>query len=125
MRRGFRRNLPPESAFPARAIPAHRPMLVARQTGRSELSFPASAPPRPACSMPNVFNAERTRLRAHLMGLAVACPYDQGNPSDCPLCALRKGPMRERMSWVASLKDDEIARIYQFHLRCLEVKERG
>jgi hypothetical protein len=67
---------------------------------------------------------DRERLRAHIIALTMACPFDQGNPADCPLCSVRQKPVKERLIWVDSLSDSETARIARHHRLCLEAKEK-
>lgn len=53
------------------------------------------------------------------MGLAMACPYGQDNPSFCTLCEIRKQPLRSRYDWAMALPPDDVTRILKEHVRCL------
>jgi hypothetical protein len=64
-----------------------------------------------------------TRMRGRMYGLVVACPFDQCNPPDCPLCAVRKRPMSERFAWVESLAPGEMDDFLTKHGKCLHAKE--
>ena len=66
--------------------------------------------------------AGRDALIAYVMGLAVACPVDQDNPSDCPLHMLRQKAMRDRLAWVKSLANEDLRKIATTHCACLEKK---
>jgi len=57
------------------------------------------------------------------MGLTFACPYDQGNPSECPLCEVRGLPVRRRVTWVKMLTDDDLAFLETYHQICLQCRE--
>jgi hypothetical protein len=67
--------------------------------------------------------SNRDRLRTFVIGLTVACPYDQGNPDECPLCSLRKKPIADRVRWVNSLSEAELSAIAESHADCLTAKE--
>ena len=54
----------------------------------------------------------------------MACPFDQSNPPDCPLCQIRTQPIGERMNWVDSLSHDKLRQIVTTHLLCLEHKQQ-
>ena len=62
--------------------------------------------------------------RARLVGLSIACPLDQGNPSGCPLHDVRKKDLVERIAWVKHLNRDEIDNMIKSHESCLAEKER-
>lgn len=65
-------------------------------------------------------------LRHHLLekvfGLAVACPFDQGNPCKCPLHELRKKSLRERYEWLRALSEEEVRDILIYHQKCMDDK---
>jgi len=66
----------------------------------------------------------RDRLKTAVIGLSIACPFDQSNPEGCPLCSIRKKPVKERLEWVKSLSDEELAAIYRYHGTCIVARER-
>lgn len=66
----------------------------------------------------------RDRLRNAVIGLSIACPFDQGNPEDCPLCSIRKKPVRERFEWVQSLSGEELVDLYRYHGSCIVDREK-
>ena len=66
---------------------------------------------------------DRERLRAWVFGLTMACPYDQTNPVDCPLCRIRVKPVAERMQWIDGIPDDKLQQIVTTHLLCLQQKQ--
>ena len=57
------------------------------------------------------------------MGLALACPHDDGNPEFCPLCDVRKLPVRQRIAWVKMLSDDDLEYLGTYHQICLQCRE--
>jgi len=61
-------------------------------------------------------------MKAHLLGLTVACPYNLCNPVNCPLCDIRTLPMKERFQWVESLSIGEIESLLETHGSCLQKK---
>jgi hypothetical protein len=62
-------------------------------------------------------------LLEEIFGLAVACPFDQGNPCNCPLHDLRKKGLRERYEWLQSLSEEALFDVLGFHQKWLEKKE--
>jgi hypothetical protein len=58
-----------------------------------------------------------------LIGLAVACPYTQDNPCDCPLARIRRLPMRQRIEAVMAMDRDEQIRYLREHESCLRHRE--
>ncbi|MBL4575253.1 MAG: hypothetical protein JKY51_04030, partial [Opitutaceae bacterium] len=65
------------------------------------------------------------KLRSGVFNLSVACPYTQGNPQECPLCKIRKRPLKDRYIWVQSLSAKKAEQILTHHKCCLEDKENG
>jgi hypothetical protein len=74
--------------------------------------------------MPLTASEDRERLKVWVVGLTMACPYDQSNPPDCPLCQIRTKPLVERLHWVESLSHEKLRLIVNTHLLCLEQKQR-
>lgn len=65
------------------------------------------------------------RLKAQLAGLVVACPFTQGNPTDCPLCAIRDDSLGKRIDWLHKLTPEEIEELTSHHRECLASKEQS
>ena len=74
--------------------------------------------------MPLSASEDRERLKVWVVGLTMACPYDQSNPAECPLCKIRTQPLIERLHWVESLSHEKLRLIVNTHLLCLEQKQR-
>ena len=66
---------------------------------------------------------QRQYLLEEIFGLAVACPFDQGNPCNCPLHDLRKQGLKERYESLQELSGEDMLKILIFHQKCLEEKE--
>ena len=64
----------------------------------------------------------RDELRANLLALSEACPFDQGNPEDCPLFLLRKMEPKERLQWSHALGENDLAYIVAYHHVCLGIR---
>jgi hypothetical protein len=62
--------------------------------------------------------------RLDLVGLLVACPFNQDNPDNCPLHHLRLLPMAKRIEWLDQLADEDVLILRTNHQHCLHVKER-
>jgi hypothetical protein len=63
-------------------------------------------------------------LRAFVIGLTMACPFEQANPPECPLHELRGQTLRQRLDWAAGLGRDELVDVMQRHYACLCRKEQ-
>jgi len=63
------------------------------------------------------------KLKSKVFELSIACPYDQGNPNDCPLCQIRKQSPKDRYAWVEQLGVEEAEQILTHHKLCLAQKE--
>lgn len=74
---------------------------------------------------PHENHADHGSLRARIIGLTVACPHDQGNPSHCFICGIRELPLGERYRWAMSLEHHEMVQIVETHERCLHAIERA
>jgi hypothetical protein len=64
----------------------------------------------------------RSELRANLLALSEACPFDHSNPEDCPLFKLRKLKPRERVQWFNALDENDLAYLATYHQVCLTTK---
>ncbi len=73
--------------------------------------------------MPLSASDDRDRLKAWVVGLTMACPFDQSNPPDCQLCLIRTKPVIERLLWVESLEHEQLRLIVNTHILCLAQKE--
>jgi hypothetical protein len=67
-------------------------------------------------------NQRKQSLRAHLLELTGACPFDECNPEDCPLSALRQMDQPQRLQWFNALTDDDLAYLAAYHHVCLSLK---
>jgi len=79
--------------------------------------------------MPTHRPQRKTDLHLHLLaqsilGLTVACPFDQTNPPGCQLCEIRKLDLKTRFQWVSKLTLSEAQAIWGNHDKCLATKER-
>lgn len=72
--------------------------------------------------MTDPVNPSIESLKAYVMGLAVACPVNQGNPSDCVLHPLRDKSLKERFVWVDTLSRDELLTLANHHCSCMAQK---
>ena len=66
---------------------------------------------------------ERLDRLSNILGLTLACPYDDRNPEFCPLCDVRKLPVRQRITWVKMLSDDDVEYLATYHQICLHCRE--
>lgn len=64
-------------------------------------------------------------VRLDMVGLLVACPYNQDNPDHCPLFYVRNRPMVDRLAWLDALNEDDLKLLYSNHRHCLFNKERS
>ncbi len=67
----------------------------------------------------------KNKLRTQVVHLTVLCPFDLTNPCTCPLHEIRKKSSIERLDWVDSLTDAEVADILSNHQECLTTKLAG
>jgi hypothetical protein len=70
-------------------------------------------------------DTRRNQLRANLLALSEACPFDHRNPSDCPLFELRKMKPRQRVQWFKVLDAHDLAFLAAYHQVCLTTKIRA
>ncbi len=57
--------------------------------------------------------------------LLVACPFDQREPADCPVCPEAwKLSLRQRMIWAGQLSEKSASDLLEEHRTCLATKER-
>lgn len=69
--------------------------------------------------------ANISAVRFELVGLLVACPFNQDNPANCPLYYMRTRPLDERIEWLDKLADDDVEILKANHQHCLYLKERA
>lgn len=67
-------------------------------------------------------SAPRKELRANLLALFEACPFDHRNPEDCPLFKLRKLKPRQRDRWFKALGEADLSFLAAYHQICLTTK---
>lgn len=60
------------------------------------------------------------RLAMH--GRILRCPLG-GNPEDCLFHDVRLLPVRDRVTWLESLSDEEVKKLYFFHCKCEDRKK--
>jgi hypothetical protein len=62
-------------------------------------------------------------LKQSILGLVMACPFDQTNPPDCQLCEIRQLDLKMRFQWVSGLTLAEAKGIWATHEECIMTKE--
>jgi hypothetical protein len=67
----------------------------------------------------------KDQLQAQLLELSEACPFHLANPEDCPLFALRKLAPKNRLQWLNSLSESDLAYLTTYHRVCLTVKVKS
>jgi hypothetical protein len=67
---------------------------------------------------------EWEELAAQVLQITYACPFDQRNPTFCPLFKIRSESLQARMKWVKGLKLAELKAMVKRHELCLQMKER-
>ena len=67
----------------------------------------------------------QNQLRASLLKLSEACPFDKANPEDCPLFPLRKMRPARRMQWFDALTEEDLAFLAAYHHVCLTLKSES
>jgi len=72
---------------------------------------------------PRSLDSPSTDLRATMIGLCFACPFDQGNPEECLFHEIRKRSLAERFAWVTHLDDATKQTLCEKHGCCLAKKE--
>src|SRR5215467_717201 len=65
---------------------------------------------------------QKNRLRANLVELVQACPYDHCNPEDCPLFGLRQASEADRLVWFKALSEADLVYLATYHYTCLATK---
>jgi hypothetical protein len=74
-------------------------------------------------AMPHsVLGEQQNELLADLRMLSAACPFDQTNPKDCPLSALRRMKPVKRVQWLQALTQDDLSYLAAYHRTCLFVR---
>jgi len=66
--------------------------------------------------------SQMTELRKALSSLAKLCPADRSNIEDCPLHNVRKLNQSQRVKWINTLNDDDLAYLAAYHHICMDVK---
>jgi hypothetical protein len=62
-------------------------------------------------------------LRATVIGLCFAWPFERSNHEGCAFHQIRKRPMAERFAWVMQFKEETLQKLCEEHRRCLYAKE--
>jgi hypothetical protein len=62
-------------------------------------------------------------LKQLILGLTMACPFDQTNPTSCQLCEFRKLDLKERFQWTSRLTLEEAETIWANHEQCMLTRE--
>jgi hypothetical protein len=65
---------------------------------------------------------ERAELLDSVLQVAMQCPVDQTNPVACPLYAIRKLDLPQRIRWFYHLSDDELSYLASYHCVCMKTK---
>jgi hypothetical protein len=65
---------------------------------------------------------KQNELRADLLALARACPFDRANPEDCPLFPLRKMKRNARLQWCDALDASDLSYLAAYHHVCMKFK---
>ena len=68
---------------------------------------------------------EGAAQRDEVAQLLVACPHRQDNPSDCPMCRIRKLSLTERFRWARHLTLAELEQLRTHHYACLQCQQAG
>jgi len=58
-----------------------------------------------------------------IYGYAFGCPFQQRD-HDCPLADIDHLTVREKVNWVNSLSKEQMRKIIENHLFCIEKRER-
>lgn len=98
-------------------IPAHVPLL------RTDRRLPTMTRADAAISSNSVASSQQNHWKSAAFGLSVACPFDQGNPSTCPLHEVRKMNLKERYEWIQRLSDESTLHLLTHHQKCLGEKK--
>ena len=64
----------------------------------------------------------QSELRANVLELSKACPFDQTNPEDCPLFSLRKWAPRKRLRWFNALNENDVVYLAAYHHICFATR---
>ncbi len=67
---------------------------------------------------------QQNELRANLLELSEACPFDQTNPADCPLFPLRKWAPTKRLQWFNALIENDLVYLAAYHHICFATRMR-
>lgn len=70
----------------------------------------------------SVLGDQQNELLADLLKLSEACPFDETNPQDCPLSALRRMKTAKRAQWLQALREDDVSYLAAYHRVCLTIK---
>jgi hypothetical protein len=65
---------------------------------------------------------KRAELRDNILNLAMTCPMDHCNPTDCPLFHVRNLDLVSRLKWFRGLTDDDLIYLNTYHFICMKHK---
>jgi len=63
-------------------------------------------------------------LRDKIFILSVVCPFDQGNPCECPFHETEKRNLNKRMEWLNELSEEAILNFDTYCGVCWEENEK-
>ena len=63
-------------------------------------------------------SANRAPFEAEAMRLILECPYRGDNPAFCPLNAVRKLDLWDRVKWVSCLTEEDLVYLSNYHWVC-------
>ncbi len=71
-----------------------------------------------------ILMAENTKiaLRDNILSLAVNCPVWRANPEDCPLYAIRRLELPQRLQWFNGLSNDDLIYLNAYHCLCAQLR---
>ena len=72
--------------------------------------------------MRSIPRGQQHELRANLLKLFEACPFDETNPQDCPLFPLRKMRPTRRLQWFDALTEDDLGYLAAYHHVCFTIR---
>lgn len=72
--------------------------------------------------MDKISKQKRSELQDNVLSLAMTCPMEQCNPSNCPLFQVRQMELRKRLQWFKALTDEDLAYLNAYHYVCMKIK---
>lgn len=65
---------------------------------------------------------KQAELRDNILSLAMTCPVDHCNPTDCPLFRVRNLDLVSRLEWFKGLSDEDLIYLNMYHFICMKTK---